>query len=67
MNVSLAQAIEIHARVLWSHYKEGAVRVARSRADACAQTGDAEGVDVWSQVAALVDQFSPRYVAWAQA
>lgn len=67
MKVSLAQAIEIYACALWSHYKKVAVLGARSREDACAQIGDNEGVNVWSQVASLVGQSSLRDVVWAQA
>ena len=51
MNVSLQQAIEIHARSMGSRFgaKSGRWR-ACEKAKRCRENGDAEGFSVWMQV-----------------
>ena len=60
MEVSLEQAIEIHARVLRRIHGQGAPFDARRRADQLAAAGDASGYQVWLDVAQaaekLIDQ-----------
>jgi hypothetical protein len=53
MNVSLDQAIEIHARALKYRFGKRAVLMARERAEHCAAGDDDEGHAVWQRVAAV--------------
>jgi hypothetical protein len=53
MNVSLDQAIEIHARALKHRFGKRASLLAKERAQHCAVRGDDEGHAVWLQVAAI--------------
>jgi hypothetical protein len=53
MNVSLNQAIEIHARALKYRFGKRAGLLAKERAQHCAARGDDEGHAVWLQVAAI--------------
>ena len=53
MNVSLHQAIEIHARALKYRFGDRAALLAEEKAHQCAARGDAEGSAVWLQVAAV--------------
>ena len=55
MNVSLDQAIEIHAKVLEHRTGYRAPGMAREKAHRCAVAGDHEGHVVWSRVAATAD------------
>ena len=55
MNVSLDQAIEIHAKVLKYRSGTGAPRVARKIARECAASGDHEGHGVWQRVAEVAE------------
>jgi hypothetical protein len=56
MNVSLDQAIEIHAKVLKYRWGDGAPRLARERAHHCSAAGDREGQVVWLRVAAVAQE-----------
>jgi hypothetical protein len=53
MNVSLDQAIEIHARALKHRFGKRARLLAQEKAQHCASQGDDEGHDVWQRVAAV--------------
>jgi hypothetical protein len=53
MNVSLDQAIEIHARALKYRFGARAALVAKEKAHHCAARGDDEGRAVWQRVAAV--------------
>ncbi len=53
MNVTLDQAIEIHARALKHRFGGRAALLAEERAHDCAADGDEEGRVVWLQVAAV--------------
>jgi hypothetical protein len=53
MNVSLTQAIEIHAKVLKYRFGNRAALLAEERALDCAAQGDDEGRAVWLRVAAV--------------
>lgn len=53
MNVSLDQAIEIHARALTYRFGDRAVLLAKEKAHHCAARGDDEGHVVWQRVAAV--------------
>jgi hypothetical protein len=53
MNVSLIQAIEIHARALKYRFGDRAALLAEEKAHDCAARGDDEGRTVWLQVAAV--------------
>jgi hypothetical protein len=56
MNISLDQAIEIHAKVLMRHKGPKAPSFARERAEALLRMGDEEGHGVWCDVAKVVDK-----------
>ncbi len=56
MNVSLDQAIEIHARVLKHRFGDRAALLAQERARQCATRGDDEGHVVWRRVAAVAGE-----------
>jgi hypothetical protein len=53
MNVSVNQAIEIHAKALKHRFGNRAPLLAKERAHHCAERGDDEGHAVWLQVAAV--------------
>jgi hypothetical protein len=53
MNVSLDQAIEIHAKALKHRYGKRAALLAEEKAHHCAARGDDEGRAVWRRVAAV--------------
>jgi hypothetical protein len=53
MNVSLDQAIEIHAKALKHRFGNRATLLAEERARHCATQGDDEGCAVWLRVAAV--------------
>jgi hypothetical protein len=53
MNVSLDQAIEIHARALKHRFGNRAALLANEKARHCAARGDDEGRAVWQRVAAV--------------
>ena len=53
MNVSLNQAIEIHAKVLKYRFGNRAPLLAEEKAHHCAAQGDDEGRAVWLRVAAV--------------
>jgi len=53
MNVSLDQAIEIHATALKYRFGKRAALLALERAEHCAAQGDDEGHEVWRRVAAV--------------
>jgi hypothetical protein len=53
MNVSLDQAIEIHAKALKRRFGNRAALLAEERARHCAARGDDEGRAVWLRVAAV--------------
>jgi hypothetical protein len=53
MNVSLDQAIEIHAKALKHRFGNRATLLAEERARHCAARGDDEGCAVWLRVAAV--------------
>jgi hypothetical protein len=55
MEVSLDQAIEIHARVLKKRSGPHASRKAREKAEQLAQAGDHEGHLVWIRVGETVE------------
>jgi hypothetical protein len=53
MNVSLDQAIEIHAKALKHRFGNRATLLAEERARHCAAKGDDEGCAVWLRVASV--------------
>jgi hypothetical protein len=53
MNVSLDQAIEIHAKALKHRFGNRATLLAQERARHCAAKGDDEGCAVWLRVATV--------------
>jgi hypothetical protein len=55
MNVSLNQAIEIHAKALKHRFGNRAALLAEERAHHCAAQGDDECHAVWLRVAALAE------------
>ncbi|MEY3553525.1 MAG: hypothetical protein RL735_1873 [Pseudomonadota bacterium] len=54
MDVTIDQAIEIHARALTYRHGGSAESQARERAQACQSCGDNEGHQVWEKVAETV-------------
>jgi hypothetical protein len=56
MNISLQEAIEIHAKALRVSHGRKAENYARERAAACKRQDDREGDDVWNKVADTVVQ-----------
>jgi hypothetical protein len=58
MNVSLTQAIEIHAKALKQRFGKRAALLAEEKADHCAAQGDNEGYAVWRRVAAVAENAS---------
>jgi hypothetical protein len=57
MNVSLTQAIEIHAKALKHRFGKRAALLAEEKAEHCAAQGDYEGYAVWRRVAAVAECF----------
>ncbi len=58
MNISLAEAIEIHAQALFRrHGKFLAAKAARERAQSLEAQGDAEGRDVWHRMTGMIEAF----------
>jgi hypothetical protein len=55
MNVSLNQAIDIHAKALKHRSGNRAPHVARDKARHCAASGDNDGQTVWLKVAASAE------------
>jgi hypothetical protein len=55
VNVSLNQAIEIHAKVLAHRFGDRAPLLAQEKAHHCSAAGDNEGHAVWLQVAAVAE------------
>jgi hypothetical protein len=55
MNVSLTQAIEIHARALKHRFGNRAGLMAQEKAHHCAARGDDEGHAVWQRVAVVAE------------
>jgi hypothetical protein len=55
VNVSLNQAIEIHAKVLAHRVGDRAPLLAREKAHHCSASGDDEGHAVWLRVAAVAE------------
>jgi hypothetical protein len=55
MNVSLDQAIEIHAKALRHRFGAQAPLFAEEKAVTCLASGDHEGETVWLRVAAVVE------------
>jgi hypothetical protein len=53
MNVTLNQAIEIHAKALKYRFGDRAALLAEEKAHHCAARGDDEGRVVWLRVAAV--------------
>ena len=53
MNVSLNQAIEIHAKALKHRFGKRAALLAEEKAHHCAARGDDEGRAVWLRVAGV--------------
>jgi hypothetical protein len=57
LNVSLDQAIDIHAKALTYRFGRSAPHRARLRGRECSVKGDREGQVVWEKVAAVAEQF----------
>jgi hypothetical protein len=55
MNVSLDQAIEIHAKALRHRFGPQAPVLAKEKAGNCSASGDHKGENVWLRVAALAE------------
>ena len=62
LNVSLDQAIDIHAKALTYRFGRTAPYQARMRALYCSANGDREGYVVWEKVASIAEQLltTPR-------
>ena len=56
MNVSLTEAIEIHAKALKHRFGNRAALLAEEKADHCAAEGDDEGYAVWRRVASVTEK-----------
>jgi hypothetical protein len=56
LNVSLDQAIDIHAKALTYRYGRAAPDRARVRGRDCSAKGDREGHCVWEKVAAIAER-----------
>ncbi len=67
MNISLEQAIEIHARALVTRFREWGPVTARRYAAARRDCGDLGGYDVWLAVALAAEQMLVPAVAEAVA
>lgn len=58
MNISLAEAIQIHAEALFRrHGRSSAARRARERAEILGAKGDVEGRDVWTCMTGMIETF----------
>jgi hypothetical protein len=55
VNVSLNQAIEIHAKVLAHRFGDRAPLLAQETAHHCVASGDNEGYSVWLRVAVVAE------------
>lgn len=55
MEISLEEAIEIHARALTKRFAQRAPAAARQRAHRLKCSNDLEGHDVWRQVAEVAE------------
>jgi hypothetical protein len=55
VNVSLNQAIEIHAKALAHRFGDRASLLAQEEAHDCSASGDNEGHTVWLRVAAVAE------------
>lgn len=64
MNVSLDEAIEIHARALKYRFGHRAALLAEEKAHDCAARGDSEGRAVWLRVAAVAGML-PEVRSWS--
>jgi hypothetical protein len=66
VNVSLTEAIEIHAKALKHRFGKRAALLAEEKADHCAAEGDDEGYAVWRRVASVIKNFSKSvsYASW---
>ena len=62
MNITLEEAIEIHAKALRVSHGRKAENYARERAAACKRQDDREGDDVWNKVADTVVQIERELV-----
>jgi hypothetical protein len=60
MDVSLEQAIHIHARVLVKKHRFSASDIAVNNANACSCSGDHEGYEVWMRVASATVMYLPE-------
>ena len=60
VEVTLEQAIEIHARVLIKKFGLRAEFIAIENADTCGSGGDQEGFEVWMRVASTIATHTPR-------
>jgi hypothetical protein len=58
MNVSLTQAIEIHAKALKHRFGKRAALLAEEKAHHCAARSDDEGYAVWRRVATVAKMLS---------
>ena len=56
MNITLEEAIEIHAKALRVSHGRKAEKYARERAASCRRQDDHEGDHVWNKVADIVVQ-----------
>jgi hypothetical protein len=56
VNVSLTEAIEIHAKALKHRFGKRAALLAEEKADHCAAEGDDEGYAVWRRVASVTEK-----------
>jgi hypothetical protein len=56
MNVSLTQAIEIHAKALKHRFGKRAALLAEENAHHCAARGDDEAYAVWRRVASVAEK-----------
>jgi hypothetical protein len=63
MNISLDEAIEIHAKALRVSHGRTAERYARQRAASCQRHGDPEGNEVWNLVAERVSKIEKHLMA----
>jgi hypothetical protein len=55
LNVSLNQAIEIHAKALTYRFGNRALELAREKARSCSASNDHEGHVVWQKVADVAE------------
>jgi len=62
MNISLEQAIEIHAKALRVSHGRKAEHYALERAASCRRHDDHEGEEVWNRVAEIIVQIEREKV-----